>query len=112
MELALCQRYLPAFTLTPVSLNYIGQVLSTTTVVVPIPFHTQARVAPTGITTTGLIQATDSGGGRTGTTNTFNSGSVHWGSITVSGGSGLVAGNASSLNPASTVLLYFTGCEL
>jgi len=116
-ELALCQRYLPAFKATATSgILGVGQAYNTTDAILTIPFPVVARTHPTGIvisssshfncwlSNTGLANPT---------TISFNQATPFSGTITATGGSGLVAGNSTSVffNNASGNL-YFTGCEL
>jgi hypothetical protein len=114
-ELQLCQRYLPAFG------GYVGhltmaQCNSTTAVTVVIPFPVTARVAATGISVSSgshftVNQASGAGVALTGLT--FNDATNTASSLSGTGASGLVAGNAAGFRANSTsALLLFTGCEL
>jgi hypothetical protein len=117
-ELALCQRYLPAWTAeaTADRGNLIGQVFNSTTVLNTITFPVTARVPPTGLTTTGAFnQYNASLGGLSVSATTFNNGSVGGASFTCGVGGGLVAGNASlfqATGSAGASRIIFTGCEL
>jgi hypothetical protein len=119
-ELALCQRYLPAFNSSGTGSSFgVGQGISTTGTVISCVFPVSTRVAPSGIsisnishistraTTGGQITYTTNGGvGYTSTTS---------GEIVVTGGSGggLAAGlcTLAYFSNASGQVL-FTGCEL
>ena len=117
-ELALCQRYLPAFnaTATDKSIGLIGQVYSSTVALVAFPFNVTPRTSPTGITISGSTHfaCTQAGSGRNATTAlTFNNATLVGGTMSATVGSGLAAGNATTLwtaNAAAQIL--WTGCEL
>jgi hypothetical protein len=120
-ELALCQRYCPAWTATGLNaaFPFIGQAYGTTSAVFLAAYPVQPRVAATGITTTGTFSATTSTYGYTaaGTLAIFSTG-VGTGtaslSCTLTGISGIVAGNSTNLvvssGAGSTIIA--TGCEL
>jgi len=105
-ELALCQRYLPAFT---GQTDYIGYAYGTNTALWTIPFDVPARVVPTGITTSGTFNAFALNT-LAGVTPSFNEASVNSGSVLA--GFTITAGQGSRLQIASNALLLFTGCEL
>jgi len=105
-ELALCRRYLPAFT---GQTDYIGYAYGTNTALWTIPFDVPARVVPTGITTSGTFNAFALNT-LAGVTPSFNEASVNSGSVLA--GFTITAGQGSRLQIASNALLLFTGCEL
>jgi hypothetical protein len=113
-ELALCQRYLPAF--IGDANHWSGQAFTTTGTVVPITFPVTARVAPTGISVSSashfkLLNA--GGSGFTTTSANFGQAGVSSAYVNFNIASGLVAGNATTAYAASaSALLLFTGCEL
>jgi hypothetical protein len=117
-ELALCQRYLPAFSAAAGSGNLgTGQTVSTTAALATVVFPVQARVPPTGITISaaGDFGATQTGGsGVAYTSLTFNTATVLCGELNASGASGLgAAGGGTQFRARNTsALLLFTGCEL
>jgi hypothetical protein len=113
-ELALCQRYLPAFNGT--SWMFMGQAGSSTINYVPITFSVSTRVAPTGITVSSASHFRSWSAPASDLTPTnvqFNRAGIYSGAIQVTFSSGLTAGNASGFfaNNSSAQLL-FTGCEL
>ena len=118
-ELALCQRYLPAFTFGAGEKLNVGQVISTTQVIATLPFPVTARTAATGITSSAgssfaLADASlNYGANQTGTAIAFESGGVNEGSVRFTCTSGLVAGNSSlPLSRFAGTIIQFTGCEL
>ena len=117
-ELALCQRYLPAFipTSTGTGQGPVGQSYAATNALVAIPFQVPARVFPTGISVTNATNFAVTQANTTRVTASavsFNGGSPYGGVIDVAVASGLVAGNATVLwvNTLPCQIL-FTGCEL
>jgi hypothetical protein len=113
-ELALCQRYLPAFNGT--SWMFMGQAGSSTINYVPITFPVSTRVAPTGITVSSASHFRSWSAAASDLTSTnvqFNRAGIYSGAIQVTFSSGLTAGDASGFfaNNSSAQLL-FTGCEL
>ena len=112
-ELALCYRYLPFFTLSNATIGIIGQATATSTAYYTLPFQNTARTSPTGITlTTGTLSAFTSVLATAGGTGAFNAAQTTQGQIVVTGATGLVAGNATYLNPSATMTILWTGCEL
>ena len=117
-ELALCQRYLPAFNASAAdyAIGLIGQCYSSTVALVPYPFIVQPRTAPTGITVNNAtyFSLTQANSVRSTTTAvTFNNGTLLGGVLSVTVASGLVAGNATLLwSSNATAQLLWTGCEL
>jgi hypothetical protein len=105
-ELAACQRYLPAVN------NYAvlnGYAYGTSQAIYAARFNVQARVAPTGITTSGTIN-TYALNAQSVVTPTFNIGSVDSASILAN--FTIVAGQGSRIEMQSNALILFTGCEL
>ena len=113
-ELAMCQRYLPAFNGT--DNQWAGQAYNTTNTVVPLVFPVTPRVAATGITVSSashfrLLNSVGSGL----TTTTVVLGSSGTGSAYINFGvaSGLVAGNGViGYSASASAQILFTGCEL
>lgn len=105
-ELQACRRYLPAV----FGGEFYGYCYSTNNYVIGIPFDTQARVAPTGITVIGLPSIYDALNTVRTATMSFNSaGNINIGSLL--GASTGVAGTPGRMSlPTSGIL--FTGCEL
>ena len=115
-ELALCQRYLPAFNGT--AIYFSGQATTTTGTYAQINFPVTTRVAPTGITTstisgTNFINYNSVGSGINVTALAYVFASPYNALITTTVASGLVAGNSSGLATIITsAQILFTGCEL
>ena len=118
-ELSLCQRYLPCCTPGEAAYGFIGQVVTTATIVGNIQFMVEARVPPTGVT---VIYAVNgyimyNAGVLAGSTGTvFYGGNVFSGQVTVTATSAILTvgrvalfGSAASGNQYK---LIFTGCEL
>jgi hypothetical protein len=112
-ELALCQRYLPAFNYSAAAVLSTGSVYTSTQVSAQIPFRVSTRVPPTGISiTSGTILTTFSGGSAfAASAIAFSNASTEVGglSITVSGAT---QGHGSQINFNAAGQLLFTGCEL
>jgi len=115
-ELALCQRYLPAFPYSATTYSSVGQCTGATSAYVNFNFPVQARVAATGIVISNVtyLTCTTAGGGGAASTNiTYNGATNLFGTVTVTVASGLVAGNITIPYPNNSAFnLYFTGCEL
>jgi hypothetical protein len=118
MELALCQRYLPAFvsSSTNSTLPFNGAGATTTAQSGVFKFDVQARVPPTGVTVSSASHFTSSRpstGNTVATAVTFAAASTEACQIQISAASGLAADVPYLLyaNSASGVML-FTGCEL
>jgi hypothetical protein len=110
-ELALCQRYLPAF-YPPSSAGadfFLGYAYATNSTLFFCNFNVPARVPPTGITPTGTFQALALNSPTT-VTPSFNSANQFNGSILAS--QTIVGGQGSRMTMAAGALLLFTGCEL
>jgi hypothetical protein len=107
-ELAACQRYLPAFTLGG---EYYGYAYGVNTYVVGMPFTVNARVAPTGITTSGTFSLYDATNTSRSATVTFGAGSANMSGSVLVAATG-AAGAAGRLSFSSSALILFTGCEL
>ena len=114
LELFICQRYLPAFSIGNGFFAGIGQCTSTTAVSIVLPLPVTARVPPTNITVTGTGSVTSAAGGPIGlNTITFSAGTTNSLTIAGSSGGGLVAGNATIFYSNSAPLIILpTGCEL
>ena len=116
-ELALCQRYLPAFLSNSTTCELtVGQAYSNTVAGLVLALPVQARVAPTGITISAVthIRLDGAGGaGLTSTNVTFGRASTNAASLQVNVAAGLSAGNATCgyFNNASAYI-FFTGAEL
>jgi hypothetical protein len=117
-ELALCQRYLPAWNMT--AANQIfgqGQATAAGTAIIHLPFKVSARVAPTGITASAaanfyLTNSTYSIAGTYSST-TFVYGSTEGLGVSCGTSTGLVAGNITTFASNSTsAQILATGCEL
>jgi hypothetical protein len=113
-ELALCQRYLPAYIYESSSGSEIigwfrggsGSTYGSTQIVFPVT----ARVPPTGISVTGSSYAVS---GLSFTTITFGSASTRVGQLDVSGGSGMTALAMYTFTAGATgSKILFTGSEL
>jgi len=118
-ELALCQRYLPAFTVSSAGFKPFGtgMVYSTTAALVVLPFVVTPRTEPTGITVSaaGDFCCWQANTNTTAsTTLTFSTGSLSAVTVQPQGMSGLVAGNATVLlsNNTANAKILCTGCEL
>lgn len=118
-ELALCQRYLPAFNYSSAVSDYtlcMGQCLTTTQALVVLPLPVTPRIAPTGVTVSApahfaLTQANNTGVSPTSIA--FLGASVTSAELNCQGATGLVAGNATIFRYANAAgQLLFTGCEL
>jgi len=110
LELALCQRYLPAFNAKSTSdLICNAYAFSSTTVVCVYPFSIQPRVPPTGVTTQFQFSSTSS---FVGSAIAFGTGSLNVGSVnlTVAGATAGQGGSLQAINSAAQIL--WTGCEL
>ena len=111
-ELALCQRYLPAW-IGAQAVQAQGQAASGTLAYIPLQYPVQARTAPTGLTSTSTstIVSSASGSGIAVSALTFVQASNMSALVSATVSSGLTAGNASFLIFNNGNLLL-TGCEL
>jgi hypothetical protein len=113
-ELALCQRYLPAYKASAANeLICYAQAANSTTYRAVIPFQVTPRVKPTGITVSANGDFYVNGNANvTPTAMIFNDGSLVAGIVLITG-SGMTAGYSCVLysNTANAQVL-FTGCEL
>jgi hypothetical protein len=116
-ELALCQRYLPAFNSSNFQQNYFsGYCQSANTFLMTVPFKVSTRVPPTGLTAVGTasnfaVAFNGSGQNCTSAPTFVNSGTesglTQWVVTSASiGMPGIAYQNATGLQ------LLFTGCEL
>jgi hypothetical protein len=116
-ELALCQRYLPAWNSTASSsVICTGSPYSTTAASLTFPFKVSARVPPTGISTTsaGSFSVVNSSGSyvAAGTISWGGSASTESAVFNITGASGLIAGGGTWAAGGATAQILFTGCEL
>jgi hypothetical protein len=111
-ELALCQRYLPAFTNGGTN-SYIAPVFiySSTGGVATIPFQVTARVRPTGVTINNLDLQVDGVGNYNATAAVYAASSPTAGCLNLTI-SGATTGQAGGLLCEGTTNILFTGCEL
>ena len=117
-ELAACQRYLPAVTLSSGNSTVVGMANLTTRSYYWLNFGTTSRVAPTGITISALsgfnvFNGSVSNG--TPTAVTYDSGSLYGSLIyvdTTAGSPTIATGQATLFRVTSTGSILFTGCEL
>jgi hypothetical protein len=110
-ELAACQRYLPAFTTSASGTIVGGYAYATNNAIYMLPLPVNARVAPTGITLTGTFEAFGLNTAYTATP-AFNGGTVTTGTVTVTSGLTITAGQGSRLSTNGAATILFTGCEL
>lgn len=116
-ELALCQRYLPAFMSAGI-IGAGGTVRTATIAAVSVPFPVQTRVAPTGITTntsTGVNYAAIAAGGGdfTNMAITFSSASnMNSNLLFTNGAATMTVGHGIQASLNSVGYVYFNGCEL
>jgi hypothetical protein len=115
-ELALCQRYLPAYnpsgTSTVIANGYNESTTATRT---HFLYQVQPRTNPTGITISaaGDFTVARGGGSAVCTSLTFNSANLQTALLIAGVASGLTAGQGSALRQTSTAgQILFTGCEL
>jgi hypothetical protein len=118
-ELQLCQRYCPVWSSPAASYNFpfACQAYLTTAAAIIGAYPVQPRVAATGITTSGTFAAITAVYSPTsaGTLALYGAGtSLYSIGFLLTGVSGLVAGNATSLLAGSSVpaVIIATGCEL
>jgi hypothetical protein len=110
-ELAACQRYLPAFTTSASGTIVGGYAYATNNAIYCLPLPVNARVAPTGITLIGNFEAFGLNTAYAATP-AFNGGTVTTGTVTVTSGLTIVAGQGSRLSTNGAATMLFTGCEL
>jgi hypothetical protein len=110
-ELAACMRYCEKIELASGVPLVTGQAYSTTAAWAGISWTTQKRTTPT-ITQTGTIQALQSNTGTSGTTFAYTTLSTNYARMEHSGGSGLVAGNASLFQATSGAASLLITAEL
>jgi len=105
-ELAACQRYLPATT----GIEYFGYAYNSGSQVLSVNFTVPARVAPTGITTSGTFTLFNSANSSSSVTPTFNSGGQYNGTFTTTGTA--TSGTPCRVQFGSNTSILWTGCEL
>lgn len=113
-ELALCQRYLPAFSCANgEKLSNFGTV-SSSTGWATVPFQVPTRVSPTGIVSTSNWVMSSFGTGSTSAGSlTFNAASQYSITVAEGGASTFSAGQIGNLQASGgTATFYGTGCEL
>jgi hypothetical protein len=111
-ELALCQRYLPAFT-NGGSNGYLAPVFiySSTGAIATIPFQVPTRVKPTGVTINNFDLMVDGTANFNVSAAVFNNSTPTSGSLTLTI-SGATGGHAGGLLCETSTNILFTGCEL
>jgi hypothetical protein len=110
-ELAMCQRYLPAF-ITSVSGTLVGGYsYATNSAIYCFPLPVNARVAPTGITLIGNFEAFGLNTAYS-VTPAFNGGTITTGTVIATTGLTITAGQGSRLSTNGAATILFTGCEL
>lgn len=113
-QLAQCQRYLPYFINNSGSNSYpgLGSAGNTVTAYPYIPFPVFARVAPTGVVSSGSFALTDAATTTVVTAIGINTASNSAGLLNASVASGLTAFRPYYFQFANGSYVYFTGCEL
>jgi len=118
MELALCQRYLPAVSTTAVGILGTGASNSTSAGYADLPLPVTPRVVPTGIALTSAIGnyglQTSGGGASSATAITFSNASLTYCKVAVTGtGTPYTANQPAELyTGAANIAILMTGCEL
>jgi len=114
VELALCQRYLPAFSGS--GLQVAGYAYGTNTGLSTFLFPVPTRVAPTGLTYSNLTHFTisnASNGTTTCTSISFDTAGTAGTNVLYGATTGVTAGTPCRIYLSNaSALLYFTGCEL
>lgn len=114
-ELALCQRYLPAFLPTgSTSMVGVGQCVAAAAARVQFNYPVTPRVAPTGITATAAanFSVTNAGGNVACTSLAASILGLRVGRVEFNVAAGLTAGQACEGLASSTSSILFTGCEV
>ena len=115
-ELALCQRYLPAYNFTAANQNIgSGFCYGAGAALISVPLPVSARTPPTGVSVAGTFNTYTAIGGNSGNFSSvaFTQATPLQATLNCSGGSGLIAGNGTILlSPAGNSQILFTGCEL
>jgi hypothetical protein len=120
-QLMMCQRYLPAWNWSSGNDSIgLGYSISTTQSLIQIPFPVTPRVAPTGISVTGVANMVLRNSGNVGGTPTslaFNvGGSTHTGTsivvTTTAGSPTIAAGQGAWMFASGASQILFTGSEL
>jgi hypothetical protein len=104
-----CYRYLPIWKLSGYA--FTGQCTGSTDGRLALPTKIPLRVAATGILISGAVAFSQVGGTGTGSPVFFSS-TLDYVLLSMSGCSGLVAGNATMLLASSPATIFGTGCEL
>lgn len=116
-DLMLCRYFLPSLFSYGASSCEVGiaQATSASAALLPIKFDTPTRVPPTGIipSAAGCFSVTGAGGSTYATTGvSLARASTLGATLSITGGSGLVAGNATAIQLGGYENVLFTGCEL
>ena len=118
-ELALCQRYCPAWKLEDGVTDYLaaGQCISTTQALIILTHQVKTRTKPTGIVVSNVAHfgVIDAGGAQNACVGLAHNQSSRYAILVLAtiGAANLVAGNATFLgNNNTSALIYGTGCEL
>jgi hypothetical protein len=106
-ELQLCQRYFERIDSALGGIVSVGQAYDTGAIFVPISFKATKRAAPT-FSTTGTWVGLNASGNGAGGSLSLNLGETNFARLTLSGASGLVAGNASGIFASTTASLQFS----
>jgi hypothetical protein len=112
-ELALCQRYLPAFNRSSAN-AYVGTgwIYNTTNAAIYVPFQVVARTNPTGVTATGLF-AVDSTVSSSVSSISLSTPAIFGTTLIATTSTTITAGQACGLVMLnSSTQILFTGCEL
>ena len=112
-ELALCQRYLPAWPYSAAGALGVGTSYFSGAFTVILPLKVTARTTPTGVTisSASVLTAYYNGNAYTSSAVAANNGSTDCFSIVITA-AGIPAGASSQVNFNAAGTLYLTGCEL
>jgi len=114
IELALCQRYLPAWSALGANQTIAtGMCYSTTNAIINLPFKVTPRVSPTGLSYIGGMAILNAGasGVNISSVASFNNASMEVLQMICQVAAGLVAGNSTTLLGTNLTILA-NGCEL
>ena len=110
-ELALCQRYLPAFYPSTTTDGFLGYSYATNSTLYFANFRVETRIPPTGFTLGGTFYAYALNTAYSTTTLTFNSATT-WSATFTTTAATIGGGQGSRLAMAGGSYILFTGCEL
>jgi len=110
-ELALCQRYLPAFYPSITTDGFLGYSYATNSTLYFANFRVETRIPPTGFTLGGTFYAYALNTPYSTTTLTFNS-STTWSATFTTTAATITAGQGTRMSMAGGSYILFTGCEL